>query len=90
MLMGIIMGSALALGVSLAMTGIVFLLLGDYSGRLASEHGPLLRGLAWSWTAAAVAVLAFYGELRQKPWRQWAVAAVLLLIVLLGVVFWPR
>ena len=89
-LLGIIMGSAVALAVSLAMTGIVFLLLGDYAARLQPERLPLLKGLAWSWSLAIVAAAAFYGELQLRRWRGGAQALLLLLLGLLAWVFWPR
>ena len=88
--LGIIMGSSVAMAVSLAMTAIVFLLLGDQAARFHNEGGPLLRGLLWSWTAMALSVAAFYGELRLKPWRAWAKTAVFTLLLVVGVVFWPR
>jgi hypothetical protein len=84
------MGSAVALGVSLAMTGAVFILMGDMSGRLDAEQGPLLRGLLWSWSIAAVSVAAFYGELRARRWRFTPQCILLLLLVAAGVRFWPR
>lgn len=89
-LLGIIMGSSVAMAVSLAMTAIVFLLLGDQAARFHDEGGPLLRGLLWSWTAVALSVAAFYGELRRRPWRSWAKAAIFALLLVVGVVFWPR
>ena len=72
-LLGIIMGSSVAMAVSLAMTAIVFVLLGDHAARFQNEGGPLLRGLLWSWSAvgsvgrrilrrAAAAALARLGE----------------------------
>jgi cytochrome bd-type quinol oxidase subunit 2 len=84
------MGSALALGVSLAMTGAVFLLMNDTTGRVAEEHGPLLRGLAWSWSVALVAIAAFYGELRLRRWRVAPQCVLLLLLIAAGMRFWPR
>jgi hypothetical protein len=57
-LLGIIMGSAVALTVSLTMSGIVFLLLPEYSARLASERLPLLKGRRWRFaTQAALAAM---------------------------------
>jgi hypothetical protein len=84
------MGSAIALGVSLAMTGAVFLLMADTTGRVASEQAPLLRGLGWSWSVALVAIAAFYGELRVRQWRFYPQGVLLLLLVAAGVRFWPR
>ena len=68
-LIGIIMGSAVALTVSLTMSAIVFLLLPEYSARLAPERLPLLKGLLWSWSLTAVGRGSFVGELRHRRWR---------------------
>ena len=88
-LLGIVMGSSVALAVCLAMTGIVFLLLPEYSARLSGEQGPLLRGLLWSWALAAVAGASFVGELRQRSWRRTAQLLLLGLLGLLAWRFWP-
>ncbi len=87
--MGIITGSAVALAVALGMTGIVFLLLPEYSARLAPEHMPLLKGLAWSWSLALVSAASFVGELRNRPWRRPAQYLLLLVLGLLAWRFWP-
>jgi cytochrome bd-type quinol oxidase subunit 2 len=84
------MGSAIALAASLAMTGAVFLLLGDESGRIAQEQGALIRGLLWSWGIAAVAIAAFYGELNTRRWRIGPQCLLLLLLVAVGSSYWPR
>lgn len=89
-LLGIIMGSSVAMAVSLAMTAIVFLLLGDAAARYRHDGAPLLRGLLWSWSAMAISVTAFYGMVRQRPWRAWAAGAVFLMLAVIGLVFWPR
>jgi hypothetical protein len=88
-LIGIVMGSAIALTVSLSMSGIVFLLLPEYYGRLASERLPLLRGLMWSWGLAIVSVACFIGELR--GWR-WRIAPEIVLAAMLAALlytYWP-
>jgi cytochrome bd-type quinol oxidase subunit 2 len=84
------MGSAIALGVSLAMTGVVFLLMNDSTGRVAEEHAPLMRGLAWSWSVAVVAIAAFYGELRLLRWRYAPQCVLLVLLIAASMRFWPR
>ena len=89
-LLGIIMGSSVALAVGLAMTGIVFLFLGDYAARLESERLPLLKGLLWSWSLAAVAVAAFIGELRLRRWRLWPALLLVAMLTALGLIYWPR
>ena len=88
-LLGIVMGSAVALAVCLGLTGVVFLLLPEYSARLAGEQAPLLKGLFWSWSLAGVSAASFVGELRQRPWRRVPHGALLLLLALLGWLYWP-
>ena len=60
-LIGIIMGSAIALTVSLTLSAAVFLLLPEYWARLASERWPLIKGLLWAWSLTAVASLRSRG-----------------------------
>jgi hypothetical protein len=88
-LLGIVMGSAVALAVCLAMTGIVFLLLPEYSSRLAQERGPLVQGLLWSWTLAGLSGASFLGELHHSSWRRPAQWLMLALLCVLGWHFWP-
>ncbi len=88
-LLGIVLGSATALAVSLAMTGIVFLLLPEYSARLAGEQLPLLKALAWSWSLVLASGASFVGELKGRAWRRPAQAVLVLLITALAWRFWP-
>ena len=89
-LLGIVLGSAAALAVSLTMTGIVFLLLPEYSARLAPEKLPLLTALAWSWSLTLAAAASFVGELKGHAWRRAPQAVVLSLLVGLAWRYWPR
>jgi predicted membrane protein len=88
-LIGIITGSAVALTVSLTMSAIVFFLLPEYSVRLAPERLPLLKGLLWSWSLAAVGGAAFVGELKHWRWRYGAQIVLAGLLIALGVIYWP-
>ncbi len=88
-LLGIVLGSAVAMAVSLGMTGIVFMLLPEYSARLAGEHLPLLKALAWSWSLALVAAAGFIGELQGRAWRRPAQALLLALLLALAWRYWP-
>lgn len=88
-LLGIVAGSSVALAVCLAMTGIVFLLLPEYSARIAGESVPLLVGLAWSWSLALAAGASFLGELRSTPWRRPAQGLLVALLVALAFKYWP-
>ncbi len=90
-LLGIIMGSAVALAVALSMAGIVFVVLhSDYASRLADEEAPLVRGIVWSWTFSALSAAGFYGELRQRYWRR--VPQLILLVGCAALVwrYWPK
>ena len=84
-LLGIVTGSTVALAASLAMTGIVFALLPEYSARLAPERLPLLKGLAWSCSLALVSGAGFVGEIKLSRWRR---AAQLLLTAMLAALAW--
>ena len=88
-LIGIIMGSAVALSVSLSMSAIVFLLLPEYSVRLTPERWPLLKGLLWSWSLAALGGVSFVGELNHWRWRYASEVALGAMLVTLGYIYWP-
>ena len=88
-LIGIITGSAVALTVSLTMSAIVFFLLPEYSVRLAPERLPLLKGLLWSWSLAALGGVSFVGELRHWRWRYASEVALAAMLVTLGFIYWP-
>jgi hypothetical protein len=88
-LIGIIMGSAIALTASLSMSAIVFLLLPEYWARLASERWPLIKGLLWAWSLTAVAAASFIGELRDRRWRFGTQAMLAAMLTALGWIYWP-
>jgi hypothetical protein len=88
-LIGIIMGSAVALTVSLSMSAIVFLLLPEYHDRLAAERWPLEKGLLWGWSLTAVGVTSFVGELRHRRWRLMPHAVLAALLAALLMIYWP-
>jgi hypothetical protein len=88
-LIGIIMGSAVAMTVSLTMSAIVFFLLPEYSVRLTPERLPLLKGLAWSYSLAAVGGASFVGELRHRRWRYGTEIVLAGMLIALGFIYWP-
>jgi hypothetical protein len=88
-LLGIVAGSSVALAVCLAMTGIVFLLLPEYSARITGETVPLLVGLAWSWSLALAAGASFLGELRSAPWRRPVQGVLVAVLAALAWKYWP-
>lgn len=88
-LLGIVMGSSVALLAGLTMTLAVFLLLPGSEEQISGEYAPLLRAVAWAVLLTATSVAAFVGQLKTRPWR-WA--AQLGLVVTLGLVaraYWP-
>lgn len=89
-LLGIVMGSTVSISIGLALTLIVFALLPEYSERIDDEYGPLLRSFAAMLVVSAVAVASFVGELRQRPWRYYASAALLLMLAGGLWSYWPR
>jgi hypothetical protein len=88
-LLGIIMGSSVAIAVALGMTGIVFLLIPEYGAQLSGERAPLVLGLLVSWGLSGLAGAAFLGELRQRAWRRWPQAALALGLLGLAWHYWP-
>jgi hypothetical protein len=88
-LLAIITGSAVALTVSLTMSGIVFLLLPEYSARLAPERWPLLKGLFWAWSLTAVGVAGFVGELQNRRWRFYPQGVLAAMLAALIYIYWP-
>ncbi len=84
-LLGIVMGSSVALLAGLSMTLAVFLLLPEYHSRLSGEFAPLLQAIAWAVLLTVTSGASFLGQLKSKPWRQ---AAQFGLVVSVGLVAW--
>jgi hypothetical protein len=89
-LLGIVMGSSVAVAVALGMTAIVFLFLPEYHSRIDPERLSLYRGLAWSWSLTVVGAAAFIGEVRGRSWRRVPQLLLLTLVLLLAWIYWPR
>jgi hypothetical protein len=89
-LLGIVMGSAVAVAVALGMTAIVFLFLPEYHERIDPERVALYRGLAWSWSLAAVGAAGFVGEVRGRSWRRMPQLLLLTMVLVLAWIYWPR
>lgn len=89
-LIGIVMGSAVAIAVGLGMVLIIFLILADEHAQLEAEFTPLLRAVGLFALLSAAAGASFLGELRATPWRRLAQAALLGSLALVTWVYWPR
>ena len=89
-LLGIVMGSTVSIAVALLLTGVVFLLLPEYSERLADERRPLLVACLLAVVLAGVAIASFYGELRTRAWRLAAHAGLVVMLTISLWTYWPR
>jgi hypothetical protein len=90
MLLGIVMGSTVSIAIGLALTIVVFALLPEHKERIAEEYAPLWRSFLSMLLVSAIAVASFFGELRQRPWRRWAHALLVALLVGGLWLYWPR
>lgn len=88
-LIGIVMGSSVALLGGLVMTLVVFLLLPEFHERLAGEFTPLVQAIAWAALLTGTSVAAFLGQLRRRHWRKLAQLGLLGSVLLVGWVYWP-
>ncbi len=88
-LLGIVMGSAVALFGGLVLTLLVFLLLPEFREELSAEFVPLLQAIAWAALLAAASVAAFVGEVRNLAWRRGAQVATVAALVGIGWRYWP-
>jgi hypothetical protein len=89
-MLGILMGSLVAIFAGLAMTMTVYLLLPEYHDRLAGERAPLLKAVAWTACLSAVAAMAFIGEIHHRPWRRGVQLALAVLLAAFALAYWPR
>ena len=89
-LLGIVMGSAVALATGLLMTWIVILFLPADQARFAPEHAPLLRAVAVFTLFSAASAGSFYGELRGRSWRPAAHGATLGMLAVAVWMYWPK
>jgi hypothetical protein len=88
-LLGIVMGSAVALCVGLVLTLLVFLLLPEFRDELSAEFVPLFQAIAWAGLLAAASVGGFVGEIRQRAWRHAAQLATVAALIGIGWRYWP-
>lgn len=89
-LIGIVLGSSVSIALGLGMVLIVFLILVDERPQLRDEFIPLLTAVALFSAVSALAMAAFLGTLRQRPWRHVAIAGLCGGLLLLGWIYWPR
>jgi hypothetical protein len=75
-ILGVLAGSALAIAVCLSMVLVVFLLLRSDHPQFGEELPLLARFTALFVVLGAVGLASLVGQLRGKPWKWWAIAAL--------------
>lgn len=88
-LTGIVMGSAVTITLGLAMVLAVFLILASDYARPALELRHLARDMALFLTLALVSAGAFWSELNRRRWKWHAQAGMWLVVLALGLYYWP-
>ena len=89
-LIGIIMGSAVALTVGLGLTFIVLMLVPEHADRFSSERGPLAQAVLIFALVAVAGGCSFAGELKVTRWRFGSHAALAALLGVAVAIYWPR
>ena len=88
--LGFVLGSAAAITFALAGTTIVFITLRSEYPRLEDELLPLLTNVGLFSLLTLAASSSFYGELKERPWRRVALAAlVVVLVAVAAYLAWP-
>ena len=73
---GIVLGSVAAVAISLSVVVLLFLILSGKYPRLQAEFGLLLRFTALFVIMTPICAISFFAELKEKPWRWLAQAAL--------------
>ncbi|MDH3614123.1 MAG: hypothetical protein OEU90_01970 [Gammaproteobacteria bacterium] len=85
---GILLGSCLAITVSLAAVLFVFLVLGDDYPRLQHEFRPLLSSVLIFFGMTSISAVSFYALLINHPARWWGQALMWSGLTVTGWYFW--
>jgi Ca2+/Na+ antiporter len=89
-LTGFLLGSSGAICFGLLGVAFIFWVLGPDHPQLSVELGPLLTHLSRFAVLALASAASFYALLRQRPWRRFSVALLLLCLVLVVAAYaWP-
>ncbi|MEL7185407.1 MAG: hypothetical protein AAFN50_03085 [Pseudomonadota bacterium] len=85
----IILGSCLAITVSLGAVIIIVLVLGDEYPRLQNEFSALLSSVAIFFTMTVISALSFYTSLKTHKARFWLQALMWAALLATGWYYWP-
>ena len=89
LLIGIVLGSAVALFLGLSMTAVVLLFLPEFRDQFAGEWRPLLIGIGSTLGLTLLAAASFVGELKRRPWRRGAQVVLAASMAALLWKYWP-
>ncbi len=87
---GIILGSCVAISISLAMVLTVFFVLGDEYPRIESEFDTLIDSLAIFSVMTVVSAVSFYSLIKHHPARWVAQAVMIVGLYATGLYYWPE
>ncbi len=85
----IILGSCLAITISLGAVIIIVLVLGDEYPRLQGEFPALLESLGIFFTMTVISAVSFYTSLKTHKARFWSQAVMWLGLLATGWYYWP-
>jgi uncharacterized membrane protein YjjB (DUF3815 family) len=88
-ILGILLGSLVAIAFGLAVVGFIFWLIQGESPRVAQEMPMLLRSASIFTALAAAAAWGFLGTLRRRRWRYPVLAVLWAGLVAAGWYYWP-
>lgn len=86
---GVVLGSAAAITVGLAVVMLIFVLSGLDQPRIRDEFSPLAGSVALFALLTAISAGSFVGLVKLSRWRWWAQAAMWATLLAVGVYYWP-
>lgn len=87
--LGFILGTAASILFALVGVAVIFLVLGPSYPRLEAEADSLFVNLAFFAALTVFAALSFYGNLKQRRWRNAAFLPLAAMLVIIGWYYWP-
>lgn len=88
-LLGIILATSVSITFVLVVVDFIYLVLGDDYPRLAGELPSLAIATLLFVILTATAAGSFYSHVKQLAWRGWGYLSLGLMLVAVGVYFWP-
>jgi hypothetical protein len=87
---GIVLGSCVAITLSLAVVLLIYWIIGDSDPLIRGEIPALRTNSAIFLVLTVAAAAAFYGQLVRRWWRWPALGVLSVLIAVVGVYYWPE